>query len=114
MISIGNLLIAFNELCSNVGSTDGAIHVWNSETGLREAVLHCGYTNPVHCVQFNQKFMMMVSASTQMVFILLITKMPFLFNEPFLHFFCFYLIKMKKSYTKAFLILNLQDFNYIY
>ncbi|PRD28492.1 UNVERIFIED_CONTAM: Wdr82 [Trichonephila clavipes] len=50
------------------GSTDGAIHVWNSETGLREAVLHCGYTNPVHCVQFSPKYMMLVSASTQMAF----------------------------------------------
>ncbi|GFQ98814.1 WD repeat-containing protein 82 [Trichonephila clavata] len=50
------------------GSTDGAIHVWNSETGLREAVLHCGYTNPVHCVQFSPKYMMVVSASTQMAF----------------------------------------------
>lgn len=50
-----------------VGSTDGAVHVWNSETYLREAVLHCGYTNPVHCVQFNPKYMMIVTASTQMV-----------------------------------------------
>ncbi|GBN08619.1 WD repeat-containing protein 82 [Araneus ventricosus] len=50
------------------GSTDGAVHVWNSESGLREAVLHCGYTNPVHCVQFNPKYMMLVTASTQMAF----------------------------------------------
>ncbi|GIY94489.1 WD repeat-containing protein 82, partial [Caerostris extrusa] len=50
------------------GSSDGAIHVWNSETLLREAVLHSGYTNPVHCVQFNHKYMMLVSASNNMVF----------------------------------------------
>ncbi|XP_035209029.1 WD repeat-containing protein 82-like isoform X2 [Stegodyphus dumicola] len=50
------------------GSTDGAIHVWNSDTGLRTALLQCGHSNPVHCVQFNPKYMMLVSASNQMAF----------------------------------------------
>ncbi|KAG8179715.1 hypothetical protein JTE90_006620 [Oedothorax gibbosus] len=50
------------------GSSDGTVHVWNSETGAQEKILHCGYSSPMHCVQFNPKFMMLVSASTQMIF----------------------------------------------
>ncbi|XP_054712122.1 WD repeat-containing protein 82-like [Uloborus diversus] len=50
------------------GSTDGTIHVWNAETGLKTTILQGGHSSPMHCVQFNPKYMMLVSASTQMAF----------------------------------------------
>ncbi|XP_077538515.1 WD repeat domain 82 isoform X1 [Haemaphysalis longicornis] len=51
------------------GSTDGRIHVWSTaEGGMRTAVLSCDHTGPVHCVQFNPKYMMLVSACTNMAF----------------------------------------------
>uniref|UniRef100_A0A131XGF5 Putative histone H3 lys4 methyltransferase complex and rna cleavage factor ii complex n=1 Tax=Hyalomma excavatum TaxID=257692 RepID=A0A131XGF5_9ACAR len=51
------------------GSTDGRVHVWSTaEGGARIAVLSCDHTGPVHCVQFNPKYMMLVSACTNMAF----------------------------------------------
>ncbi|XP_067144914.1 WD repeat-containing protein 82-like [Centruroides vittatus] len=50
------------------GSTDGNIHVWNSESGVETAILNCEYNGPMHCVQFNPKFMMLASACTNMAF----------------------------------------------
>ncbi|XP_050028038.2 WD repeat-containing protein 82 isoform X1 [Dermacentor andersoni] len=51
------------------GSTDGRVHVWSTaEGGTRTAVLSCDHTGPVHCVQFNPKYMMLVSACTNMAF----------------------------------------------
>lgn len=53
------------------GSTDGRVHVWSTAEGvggLRTAVLNCDHTGPVHCVQFNPKYMMLVSACTNMAF----------------------------------------------
>ncbi|KAK8772350.1 WD repeat domain 82 [Amblyomma americanum] len=54
------------------GSTDGRVHVWSTTAegggGTRTAVLSCDHTGPVHCVQFNPKYMMLVSACTNMAF----------------------------------------------
>lgn len=50
------------------GSTDGRIHVWNAETGVKTAVLNCDHTGPAQCVQFNPKYMMFASACTNMAF----------------------------------------------
>ncbi|XP_067134352.1 WD repeat-containing protein 82 [Centruroides vittatus] len=50
------------------GSTDGRIHVWNTETGIKTALLNCDHTGPVQCIQFNPKYMMLASACTNMAF----------------------------------------------
>lgn len=50
------------------GSTDGRVHVWNADTGFKVCVLNGDHPNPVQCVQFNPKFMMMVSACTNLAF----------------------------------------------
>lgn len=51
------------------GSTDGQIHVWNSDNGYKLCVLnHSETTNlPTQCVKFNPHFMMLASASTSML-----------------------------------------------
>ena len=51
----------------SLGSTDGRIHCWNTETGLKLAVLGGDHTGPVQCVQFNPKYMMLATACTSMV-----------------------------------------------
>ncbi|XP_038054439.1 WD repeat-containing protein 82-like [Patiria miniata] len=51
------------------GSQDGKVHVWNAENGTKTAVLeskHC--ESPMHCVQFNPKFMMLATAAQHMAF----------------------------------------------
>ena len=50
-----------------VGSQDGTVHVWSSDTGERITVLDGGHPGPTHCVQFNPKLMMMATACTSMV-----------------------------------------------
>lgn len=50
------------------GSTDGRIHVWNALTGQRVSVLTGEHVGPVHCVQFNPKYMMLASACNNMSF----------------------------------------------
>ncbi|OXA38553.1 WD repeat-containing protein 82 [Folsomia candida] len=50
------------------GSMDGAIHVWSTEHGRKVAVLTGDHTGPVHCVQFNPKYMMMATGCTNMSF----------------------------------------------
>lgn len=50
------------------GSTDGRVHVWNADTGFKVCVLNGDHPNPVQCIQFNPKFMMMVSACTNLGF----------------------------------------------
>ncbi|KAG0419875.1 hypothetical protein HPB47_003824 [Ixodes persulcatus] len=52
------------------GSTDGRVHPVDhcggggggGGGGLRTAVLNCDHTGPVHCVQFNPKYVMLVAA----------------------------------------------------
>jgi len=50
------------------GSSDGRIHIWNSENGQKVCVLNGDHKNPVQCVQFNPKYMMMASACSVMSF----------------------------------------------
>ncbi|PIK49828.1 putative WD repeat-containing protein 82-like [Apostichopus japonicus] len=50
------------------GSQDGKIHAWNVESGLKVAVMESKHDeNPVYCVQYNPKFMMLASSSLHMV-----------------------------------------------
>lgn len=49
------------------GSTDGKVHVWNTETGAKVSSMSSDHTAPVQCIQFNPKYMMMASACTHMV-----------------------------------------------
>ena len=49
------------------GSTDGKVHVWSTETGMRVGVLQGDHTGPVQCVQFNPKYMMLATACSSMV-----------------------------------------------
>ena len=49
------------------GSTDSKIHCWNTETGMKLAVLGGDHTGPVQCVQFNPKYMMLATACSNMV-----------------------------------------------
>ena len=51
-----------------LGSQNGKVHVWNAENGTKTAVLeskHC--ESPMHCIQFNPKFMMLATAAQHMV-----------------------------------------------
>lgn len=50
------------------GSTDGRVHVWNADTGFKVCVLNGDHPNPVQCVQFNPKYMMLTSACTNLAF----------------------------------------------
>ena len=50
------------------GSTDGRVHIWNAENGTKVCVLNGDHTEPVRCVQFNPKYMMMASACKNMAF----------------------------------------------
>lgn len=50
------------------GSTDGRVHIWNAENGVKVCVLNGDHTGPVQCVQFNPKYMMMASACSAMSF----------------------------------------------
>lgn len=49
------------------GSTDGLVHIWNTDSGARVSVLNCDHPGPVQCVSFNPKFMMLCTACTNMV-----------------------------------------------
>lgn len=50
------------------GSTDGRVHVWNADTGFKVCVLNGDHPNPVGCVQFNPKYMVLASACTNLGF----------------------------------------------
>jgi len=50
------------------GSSDGRIHIWNCENGQKVCVLNGDHQGPVHCVQFNPKFMMMASTCSFLSF----------------------------------------------
>ena len=49
------------------GSTDGKIHAWNTETGVKTGILQGDHAGPVQCVQFNPKYMMLATACSNMV-----------------------------------------------
>lgn len=46
------------------GSSDGKIHCWNTESGSKVATLASEHPGPIQCIQHNPRFMMMVSACT--------------------------------------------------
>jgi len=50
------------------GSTDGSIHVWKTETGQNLCILNGDTINPVQCVAFNPKYMMIASACNALSF----------------------------------------------
>ena len=50
-----------------LGSTDGKIHCWNTETGAKVVILNGDHTGPVQCIQFNPKYMMLTTACSNMV-----------------------------------------------
>jgi len=50
------------------GSTDGQIHVWNADSGYKVSVLSGNHHQPVQCIQFNPKYMMLSSACNSMAF----------------------------------------------
>ena len=49
------------------GSQDGHLHVWSVRTGNKIAVLEGNHPNPVACVAFNPKYMMITSACNNAV-----------------------------------------------
>ncbi|XP_071512077.1 WD repeat-containing protein 82-like [Diadema setosum] len=51
------------------GSQNGIIHVWNTENGHKVATLESRHEeNPIYCLQFNPKFLMLASSSQHMAF----------------------------------------------
>lgn len=51
------------------GGTDGRIHVWNATNGNRVSILsHVDHNQPVQCIQFNPKYMLLASACSNMAF----------------------------------------------
>ena len=50
-----------------IGSQDGTVHVWSSETGQKVTVLDGGHPSPTYSVQFNPKLMMAASACNSVV-----------------------------------------------
>ncbi|KAG9508696.1 WD repeat-containing protein 82 [Fragariocoptes setiger] len=48
------------------GSADGSIYVWDAIQGNQITILRGEHQDPVHCVQFNPKYMMLASACTRM------------------------------------------------
>jgi len=61
----------FNNLTTNPGwisgSQDGHLHVWSVKTGNKIAVLEGNHPNPIGCVAFNPKYMMVASACNNAV-----------------------------------------------
>jgi COMPASS component SWD2 len=50
------------------GSTDGKLHVWRAETGVKVAVLTGEHSQPVTAVKFNPRYMLMASACNSVNF----------------------------------------------
>ena len=49
------------------GSQDGHLHVWSVKTGNKIAVLEGNHPNPIGCVAFNPKYMMVASSCNNAV-----------------------------------------------
>ena len=56
-----------------LGASDGRIHCWNAETGNRVCILSSDSMSGQTIVSMNPKFMLLVSASNQLVNIFLLT-----------------------------------------
>ncbi|KAF0034905.1 hypothetical protein F2P81_012663 [Scophthalmus maximus] len=50
-----------------IGSEDGRVHVWSTESGMKVAVLDGKHPGPINTLQFNPRFMTFASACTNMV-----------------------------------------------
>nr|CAG4647937.1 EOG090X073E [Moina brachiata]SVE93039.1 EOG090X073E [Moina brachiata] len=50
------------------GSTDGKVHVWHAESGIRISSFPNDHLGAVQCIQFNPKFMMLASGCNNMAF----------------------------------------------
>ena len=50
------------------GSTDGRVHIWKSKTGQKLCILNGDHPSPVHCIQFNPRYVMFASACSQINF----------------------------------------------
>lgn len=50
------------------GSTDGHVHAYNNKTGLKVAELESKYNEAITNVQFNPKYMMLATASSDTAF----------------------------------------------
>lgn len=62
-----NAFMICNSVVFTTGSTDGRIHCWNTETGVKVAVMNADHPGPIQCLQFNPKYMMLASACSNMV-----------------------------------------------
>ena len=60
-------MTCYHVFIKSTGSTDGKVHCWSTETGMRVVVLNGEHSGPVQCVQFNPKYMMLATACTNMV-----------------------------------------------
>nr|XP_020497987.1 WD repeat-containing protein 82-like [Labrus bergylta] len=50
-----------------IGSEDGRVHVWSTESGMKVAVLDGKHPGPINTLQFNPRYMTFASACTQML-----------------------------------------------
>ncbi|XP_037945531.1 WD repeat-containing protein 82-like [Teleopsis dalmanni] len=50
------------------GSSNGRLHVWNTDTGRKVCVLNGNHLGPTRCVQFNPQKIMLASACTNLAF----------------------------------------------
>uniref|UniRef100_A0A3Q0R2X0 WD repeat domain 82 n=1 Tax=Amphilophus citrinellus TaxID=61819 RepID=A0A3Q0R2X0_AMPCI len=50
-----------------IGSEDGRVHVWSTESGMKVAVLDGKHSGPISALQFNPSFMTFVSACSNTV-----------------------------------------------
>ncbi|XP_035007328.1 WD repeat-containing protein 82 [Hippoglossus stenolepis] len=51
-----------------IGSEDGRVHVWSTESGMKVAVLDGKHPGPINTLQFNPRYMTFASACTNMNF----------------------------------------------
>ncbi|TMS19686.1 WD repeat-containing protein 82 [Larimichthys crocea] len=50
-----------------IGSEDGRVHVWSTESGMKVAVLDGKHPGPINTLQFNPRYMTFASACTNMI-----------------------------------------------
>eukprot|EP00064_Thunnus_orientalis_P019722 superscaffoldBa00005058_g19850 len=50
-----------------IGSEDGRVHVWSTESGMKVAVLDGKHSGPINTLQFNPRYLTFASACTNMV-----------------------------------------------
>uniref|UniRef100_A0A8C4Z7E8 WD repeat-containing protein 82-like n=1 Tax=Gadus morhua TaxID=8049 RepID=A0A8C4Z7E8_GADMO len=53
-----------------IGSEDGRVHVWSTESGMKVAVLDGKHAGPINTLQFNPRYMTFASACTNMELVL--------------------------------------------